>query len=158
MMIRKILLMGVLVAIPTMAGATQAKAEEYCREYTKTVTIGGRVEEAYGTACYQPDGSWEVVNLEGTDYGRAQVRNVIYEDLQRDYRRAPVQKVVVKERYTRPNYSRYNRYNQHYGVNYSPFIIRFDNEYKDKRHSSKNYKKASYKNYDRYEYDRRSRR
>ena len=33
-----------------------------CREYYHTVTVGGRQEEAYGTACLQPDGSWQVVN------------------------------------------------------------------------------------------------
>ena len=33
-----------------------------CREYHHTVTIGGRQEEAYGTACLQPDGSWQLVN------------------------------------------------------------------------------------------------
>lgn len=32
----------------------------YCREYQQTVTIGGKTEEAYGTACRQPDGSWEI--------------------------------------------------------------------------------------------------
>jgi surface antigen len=34
----------------------------YCREYQTTVTIGGRVEQAYGTACRQPDGSWKVID------------------------------------------------------------------------------------------------
>ena len=34
----------------------------YCREYQTTVTVGGKVQEAYGTACQQPDGSWKVVN------------------------------------------------------------------------------------------------
>ena len=34
----------------------------YCREYQETVTIGGRTEEAYGTACRQPDGSWQMIN------------------------------------------------------------------------------------------------
>jgi len=34
----------------------------YCREFQQTVTIGGRTERAYGTACRQPDGSWEVVS------------------------------------------------------------------------------------------------
>jgi surface antigen len=34
----------------------------YCREYTQTVVIGGEDKRAYGTACRQPDGSWEVVN------------------------------------------------------------------------------------------------
>ena len=33
----------------------------YCREFTQTVTVGGRTEEAYGTACRQPDGSWQVI-------------------------------------------------------------------------------------------------
>jgi len=35
---------------------------EYCREFLQTVTIGGRAEEAYGTACLKPDGAWEVVS------------------------------------------------------------------------------------------------
>ncbi len=34
----------------------------YCREYQTTVTVGGRQEEAYGTACQQPDGSWKIVD------------------------------------------------------------------------------------------------
>ncbi|WP_020592657.1 RT0821/Lpp0805 family surface protein [Kiloniella laminariae] len=32
----------------------------YCREYQQTVVVGGKTEEAYGTACRQPDGSWEI--------------------------------------------------------------------------------------------------
>lgn len=34
----------------------------YCREYQTDVTINGKTKRAYGTACRQPDGSWEVVN------------------------------------------------------------------------------------------------
>ncbi|MEP2870166.1 hypothetical protein [Parvibaculum sp.] len=34
----------------------------YCREYQTVVTIGGRAEQAYGTACRQPDGSWQIVS------------------------------------------------------------------------------------------------
>ena len=34
---------------------------QYCREYTTIVDIGGRREQAYGTACRAPDGAWEVV-------------------------------------------------------------------------------------------------
>ena len=34
----------------------------YCREYHQNVTIGGRTQSAYGTACRQPDGSWQIVN------------------------------------------------------------------------------------------------
>lgn len=33
----------------------------YCREYQQTVIIGGEEHQAYGTACRQPDGSWEIV-------------------------------------------------------------------------------------------------
>ncbi len=33
----------------------------YCREFQHEVTIAGKSERAYGTACRQPDGSWEVI-------------------------------------------------------------------------------------------------
>ena len=33
-----------------------------CREYQSTVTVGGKTEQAYGTACRQADGSWKIVN------------------------------------------------------------------------------------------------
>jgi surface antigen len=33
----------------------------YCREFQQDVSIGGRGEELYGTACQNPDGSWEIV-------------------------------------------------------------------------------------------------
>jgi hypothetical protein len=39
-----------------------SSAGRYCREFQQTVTIGGRTEQAYGTACMQPDGAWEVVS------------------------------------------------------------------------------------------------
>ena len=34
---------------------------KYCREFRQSVMIGGEQEEAYGVACRQPDGSWQVV-------------------------------------------------------------------------------------------------
>ena len=34
----------------------------YCREYQQTVVVGGKQQSAYGTACQQPDGSWQVTN------------------------------------------------------------------------------------------------
>lgn len=34
----------------------------YCREYQVHGTVGGRTQDVYGTACLQPDGSWEIVN------------------------------------------------------------------------------------------------
>jgi surface antigen len=32
-----------------------------CREFQQTVTIDGKSEQAYGTTCRQPDGSWKVI-------------------------------------------------------------------------------------------------
>ena len=34
---------------------------QYCREYTQTVTVGGKKQQAYGVACREPDGSWRVI-------------------------------------------------------------------------------------------------
>jgi surface antigen len=34
---------------------------QYCREYQHEITVGDRTEVAYGTACRQADGSWEIV-------------------------------------------------------------------------------------------------
>lgn len=31
-----------------------------CREFTQTIRVGGRIQESYGTACLQPDGSWQM--------------------------------------------------------------------------------------------------
>lgn len=40
----------------------QADSGTYCREYTTEAVIGGKREIVYGTACRQPDGSWQAVN------------------------------------------------------------------------------------------------
>jgi hypothetical protein len=33
----------------------------YCRQYRQTLTIAGETQVGYGTACLQPDGSWELM-------------------------------------------------------------------------------------------------
>jgi surface antigen len=38
----------------------QIAGGQYCRRYTQEITIGGEQHETYGTACRQPDGSWNV--------------------------------------------------------------------------------------------------
>ena len=60
---------GALVLAALCAHPGQAKAGDYCREYTRTVVIGGRVHEAYGTACLGPDGAWRIAdeNLAGNN-------------------------------------------------------------------------------------------
>ncbi len=40
----------------------QVEDGRYCREYQTEVFVAGRVQEAYGTACRQPDGAWQIVN------------------------------------------------------------------------------------------------
>src|SRR5262245_5841650 len=38
----------------------QSASGQYCREFQSDVTIGGKPDKAWGTACRQPDGSWKV--------------------------------------------------------------------------------------------------
>jgi len=33
-----------------------------CREYTVDARVGGKIEQVYGTACRQSDGSWKIQN------------------------------------------------------------------------------------------------
>ncbi len=40
----------------------QANDGRYCREYQALATVGGRREQAYGTACRTPDGDWQIMN------------------------------------------------------------------------------------------------
>lgn len=37
-------------------------AGRYCREFQQTVTIGGKMQQADGTACRRADGAWEVIS------------------------------------------------------------------------------------------------
>ena len=39
----------------------QVDSGQYCREFQQTITVGGQTEDAYGTACREPDGSWRIV-------------------------------------------------------------------------------------------------
>lgn len=45
----------------TPTQTTYTDSGQPCREYQQTVTIGGKTEQAYGTACRQADGSWKIV-------------------------------------------------------------------------------------------------
>jgi surface antigen len=47
------------VVTPVREGR-QETTGAYCREYQKSVTIGNKTQNAYGTACRQPDGSWKI--------------------------------------------------------------------------------------------------
>ena len=43
---------------PTREGYSESG--NYCREFYQTVQIGGKIEDAYGVACRQPDGTWRI--------------------------------------------------------------------------------------------------
>lgn len=45
---------------PTREG-TNTSTGAYCREYQTTISVGGRSESGYGTACRQPNGDWQVI-------------------------------------------------------------------------------------------------
>jgi hypothetical protein len=68
---------------------------QYCREYTKTIRVGGVLKSAYGTACLQPDGDWKIVSLRGPDR--------LYDDIRREARRDKPKIIVVKN--YRPHYA-----------------------------------------------------
>jgi hypothetical protein len=55
---------GAWGSVTTLRDGTSS-CGRYCREFQQTVTIGGRTEHAYGTACQQPDGAWEIVSTSG---------------------------------------------------------------------------------------------
>lgn len=44
---------------------TRSASGQYCREYQQTVIVAGSRQQAFGTACRQPDGSWQIVNSKG---------------------------------------------------------------------------------------------
>lgn len=41
--------------------AVQQADGTYCREFQQSITVGGNTETAYGQACRQPDGQWEII-------------------------------------------------------------------------------------------------
>jgi hypothetical protein len=57
------------------AFSTPAEAAGYCREYQKSIYVGGDRESGYGTACLQPDGSWMIVSTRGSVDPFEELRN-----------------------------------------------------------------------------------
>ena len=40
---------------------TYESAEGPCREFTMDANVGGKIQQVYGTACRQADGSWKII-------------------------------------------------------------------------------------------------
>lgn len=47
-------------AVPTRT--YQNGVGQPCREFTQTIIVAGEEQQGYGTACRQPDGSWQIVS------------------------------------------------------------------------------------------------
>ncbi|MET0156050.1 MAG: hypothetical protein ABW189_08125 [Rickettsiales bacterium] len=57
------LTLGLSVAASALfASASVASADDYCREYTSKIRVGGAPRSGYGTACMEQDGSWRIVS------------------------------------------------------------------------------------------------
>lgn len=123
-----------MVAAPLLAPAVahanhNDDDERYCREYTKSVRIGGALRSAYGTACMQPDGSWEMVSLGG--------HNDLYDDLARNANGGNGRLVRVEHRapdYWYPGYYERPFYRQVYRQPANVFSFYWgDNDRNDRR-------------------------
>lgn len=51
---------GTITGTVTVGGITRVNSLD-CRDYTHSISIGGRTRVARGTACRQPDGVWRIV-------------------------------------------------------------------------------------------------
>ena len=49
-------------AVPPPPPPASPTAGQECREYQTTTMINGTPQQAVGTACRQPDGTWRIVN------------------------------------------------------------------------------------------------
>lgn len=46
---------------PPPAPPTYIDRDTYCRPYSQEIRIDGQIQESFGTACLQPDGTWHIV-------------------------------------------------------------------------------------------------
>jgi len=55
-------------------------AGRYCREFQQTIVVGGQEQSAYGTACRQPDGSWQIANAANASAPHAAATPMVTDD------------------------------------------------------------------------------
>ncbi|MCB9988665.1 MAG: hypothetical protein H6868_04925 [Rhodospirillales bacterium] len=86
---KQALLAGMILTGMSLGGAGEAEARDgICREYSEHIRISGRIEDAYGTACLQGDGSWKITVAAKPDSSRSR-------DLNRDRDYADARREVV---------------------------------------------------------------
>ncbi len=119
----------------------QTSEGNYCREFQQTITIDGRQERGYGTACRQPDGQWLIVNPQDfrqADPQPVRVTQVRAYDPPR-YFAYPPRYYAYPARYAYPYYPRYLSLNfgyvKHKG--YSHYGHRYHRGYKGRLHNGK---------------------
>jgi hypothetical protein len=105
----KYILIAALAAIPLLfAQPAEASRGDYCREFTKTIRVGGNLESGYGRACLMPDGSWQIVST----HGSLEPHEIFPRDIHR--------RIVYRDNYYAPRYYQpprvvYYQPGRHYG-------------------------------------------
>jgi hypothetical protein len=132
-MIKPLLFVTTALILGSIGSA--AHAGDFCREFTSMVTIGNRLQESIGTACLNPDGSWQIVsgnNVGSTFYDNGPTaygsNNVTYVQPNMVYYQQPPQvNYVLRERVYQPRLSTIiisngygNRYYPRHYANYNP--------------------------------------
>ena len=80
---RKTLTLAALAALPFMLVSGTAQAG-HCKQYSKTIRIGGNLEVGIGKACEQPDGAWKIVSLNGPREIQTRLSSHIHDHLHDD--------------------------------------------------------------------------
>jgi hypothetical protein len=129
MTLKKLTLAGLFLA-PLAFFAQPAEAGDYCREYQKTIRVGGQYQSGYGTACMQPDGSWMIVSTRGSvdPFDDLRRQNVILVSDERPvyYTYGPTFRPVTY--YPRPHHYHNQYYGRNNGLSLSFFFRDDDND------------------------------
>lgn len=143
-----------LAAMAFVPGDAQAAGNDYCREYTRTVNIGGQIQNAYGTACLQPNGDWMIVG-EGLGNDIPDYANSVNYVIHENRRQVIPQRVVYYD--ARPAYRNYYRPQPNYiwsngGHNRNGLFITYGGNKRDR------YDWNNGRRYDRHDHHRKDKR
>lgn len=142
---------GAVVPVRTF---TNAQGQP-CREFITTIIVGGEQQQGYGTACRQPDGTWQIVN----DEPAPQATKVV---------NRPVYVVQPAERYYVYPHAYYNPYRIYFSFswlfhggrlhvgNYYSDVSRWHHPYYRHPHKYRHYKPLPHHRWYRREHIRRS--
>lgn len=98
---KKLLLATLTGCLLTAGAAAHAEDKPYCREYTQTFTIAGKTQKGYGTACLQPDGSWQIISQKDDAKAEAHEAEADQPDMHYVVKEQRVYIVPVVHRHTR---------------------------------------------------------